>query len=218
MCLRIFLSWDNFKVKENCKTSLGTPVNPYRISAEVVAVSLLWLPQEWSSGVPRHVLALGGWWRVQTVKTYCSLCPGAGRLTFVFFPEGTAFFWKALVVSEAGDRELPIVATHSGLVAMLGQVGTVTLLFEGSINQWLLLPWLGGTLSPDMGSVVCLGPLGLPATLAVHLTGLAMQGHLHQSPGLHISFSLSYMGQWKQLVQLKRINHSQCSVQQRRNM
>ena len=66
--------------------------------------------------------------------------PGAGRLTFVFFPEGTAFFWKALVGSEAGVRELPLAATCSGLVAMLGQVGAVTLLSESSINQWLLLP------------------------------------------------------------------------------
>ena len=40
----------------------------------MAADSVLWLPQEWSSGVIPHVLALGGWWRVQTVKTYCSLC------------------------------------------------------------------------------------------------------------------------------------------------
>lgn len=90
----------------------------------------------------RHSACAGFGWLMESSnnKDLLFALPGAGRLTFVFFPEGTAFFWKALVVPEAGDRELPIVATHSGLVTMLGQESTVTLLFEGPINQWLLLP------------------------------------------------------------------------------
>ena len=66
----------------------------------------------------RHSACAGFGWLMESSdsKDLLLTLPGAGRLTFVFFPEGTAFFWKALVASEAGDRELPVVATHSGLL------------------------------------------------------------------------------------------------------
>lgn len=62
--------------------------------------------------------------------------PGAGKLTLVFFLGGPAFFWKALAVSEPAAA----AATHSGPVTMPGIVGTAALLFEGSVQQWLLFP------------------------------------------------------------------------------
>lgn len=43
------------------------------------------------------------------------------------------------MVSEVAHREPSVAATHSGLVAMPGGMGTVALLFEGSVHQWLLL-------------------------------------------------------------------------------